>query len=57
MEAKRRGRKPVERAPDDQIVHINVTLRASDVKYLLTLNPKNVSAAVRDVIDEVRGTN
>jgi len=51
MEAKKRGRKPVKREPGDQIVHINVTLRKSDVKYLLTFQSTNLSAAVRKLIE------
>jgi len=48
------GRKPVKRADGEKIVSISATLPQSYVDYLLSLNPKNLSAAIRDVIDKAR---
>jgi hypothetical protein len=43
------GRKPVG-TPTDPAVNIEVTLKRSDIAHLLTINPKNVSAAIRILI-------
>lgn len=51
---KRGGRKPVKRADGEQIVRISTTLPESDVAFLLTINPKNVSAAIRQLIKQSR---
>ncbi len=51
---KRAGRKPVARADGERIVATSITLPESDMAFLLAINPKNVSAAIRKLISEAR---
>lgn len=50
------GRKPVPRAKGEKIVARAITITESDLEYLKTLNPKNISAAIRILIKEARST-
>ncbi len=50
METKKPGRKPVPRADGEKIVATSITLPESDIAYLLTINPKNLSDAIRKLI-------
>lgn len=51
---RKRGRKPIEREPEDALVKTSIVLRQSDMAFLFTINPKNVSAAIRKLISEAR---
>ncbi len=52
METKKRaGRKPVKRADGEQIVRISATLPESAIAYLATFNPRNLSDAIRKLIE------
>lgn len=46
----KRGRPPVGTEADPK-VNIEITLRQSDIEYLQRINPKNLSAAIRALID------
>ena len=47
---KKPGRKPVPRADGEKIVATSITLPESDIAYLATFNPKNLSDAIRKLI-------
>ena len=51
---KRAGRKPVKREPGEQIVRTSISLTESDIAFLLSISPKNLSAAIRQLISEAR---
>lgn len=44
------GRKPIPRAPDERLVEKTITITESDIVYLLTFDPKNLSGAIRKLI-------
>jgi hypothetical protein len=46
----KRGRPPVG-TPDNPPGDLELTLRRSDIEYLERINPKNLSAAIRALID------
>jgi hypothetical protein len=48
------GRKPVPREQDEQVVRISITLPESDIAYLRSIHPKNLSAAIRRLIAQAR---
>lgn len=48
------GRKPIPRAPDEQLIEKTITITESDIAYLLTLDPKNLSGAIRKLIATYR---
>lgn len=47
---KKRGRKPVERVPGEKVKATSITLPESDIAYLRTINPRNLSDAIRKLI-------
>ncbi len=47
---KRGGRKPVPRADGELIVKTSISITESDMAYLATFNPKNLSDAIRKLI-------
>lgn len=51
---KRGGRKPVKRAAGEQIIRMSISLPESDVKYLREFNPRNLSDAIRKLINNER---
>ncbi len=62
METKKMGRPRIERAPSarrpvkrlvttEPVVRISASLRESDIAYLETFNPRNLSDAIRKLIE------
>lgn len=47
------GRKPIPRAPDEELVSVSITLPETDIAYLRSVN-KNLSAAIRQLIAQAR---
>ena len=48
------GRKPIPRAPNEKIISISITLTESDIAYLQSINPRNLSDAIRQLIAQSR---
>ena len=48
---KKRGRPHVKREPGEKIIATSITLTESDIEYLNSINPKNLSAAIRKLIE------
>lgn len=46
------GRKPI--APTSATISLSITLTHDDIAYLETINPKNLSAAIRSLIAAAR---
>lgn len=44
------ARKPIKREPGEKIVAMSITLPESDIAYLRTINPRNLSDAIRKLI-------
>lgn len=48
------ARKPVKREIGEKVVAMTITLPESDIAYLRTINPRNLSDAIRQVIQTAR---
>ena len=48
------ARKPIEREPGEKVIALTITLPESDIAYLRAINPKNLSAAIRQLIKQSR---
>ena len=57
MPKRRGGRNPVPRADGDELIKTSIVLRESDMAFLLTIHPRNVSAAIRQLISDRKGIN
>lgn len=50
------GRKPIPRPEGEELIRVSVSFTQADMDYLKSRNPRNVSAAIRTMIEEARSS-